>query len=80
MEYTGRYHEPILRCLDDAGILVAAIKPHLIRNFGNNSIRKVKSDPADSKKIVRHTLDNWADLRKYSPMDNIRTPLKTLNA
>ena len=80
MECTGRYHEPVLRCPADAGIFVAAVNPHLIRNFGNNSIRKVKSDPADSKKIARYTLDNWADLREYSPMDNIRTQLKTLNA
>ena len=80
MECTGRYHEPVLRCLADAGIFVAAVNPHLIRNFGNNSIRKVKSDPADSRKIARYTLDNWADLREYSPMDNIRTQLKTLNA
>ena len=80
MECTGRYHEPILRCLADAGIFVSAVNPHLIRNFGYNSIRKVKSDPADSKKIARYALDNWADLREYSPMDNIRTQLKTLNA
>ena len=80
MECTGRYHEPILRALSDAGIFVSAVNPHLIKNFGNNTIRKVKSDPADSKKIARYTLDNWADLRKYSSMETIRAQLKTLNA
>lgn len=34
--------------------LVSAVNPHLIKNFGNNSIRKVKSDPADAKKIARY--------------------------
>lgn len=48
MECTGRYHEPILHALHDAGIFVSAVNPHLIKNFGNNTIRKVKSDPADS--------------------------------
>ena len=80
LECTGRYHEPILRCLSDAGIFVTAVNPHLIKNFGNNTIRKVKSDPADAKKIARYTLDNWADLQEYSSMDTTRTQLKTLNA
>jgi transposase len=80
MECTGRYHEPILQALSDAGIFVTAVNPHLIKNFGNNTIRKVKSDPADAKKIARYAIDNWADLRKYSSMDATRTQLKTLNA
>ena len=80
MECTGRYHEPILHALSDAGIFVSAVNPHLIKNFGNNTIRKVKSDPVDSKKIARYTLDNWAELREYSSMDTTRAQLKTLNA
>ena len=80
LECTGRYHEPILRSLSEANIFVSAVNPHLIKDFGNNSIRKVKSDPADAKKIARYTLDNWADLQEYSSMDNTRTQLKTLNA
>lgn len=80
LECTGRYHEPILHSLSDRGIFVTAVNPHLIKNFGNNTIRKVKSDPADAKKIARYTLDNWADLHEYSSMDTTRTKLKTLNA
>ena len=80
LECTGRYHEPILHTLSNAGIFVTAVNPHLIKNFGNNSIRKVKTDPADAKKIARYTLDNWADLQEYSCMDATRTQLKTLNA
>ena len=80
LECTGHYHEPILHSLSDAGVFVTAVNPHLIKNFGNNSIRKVKSDPADAKKIARYTLDNWADLQEYSSMDTTRAQLKTLNA
>lgn len=80
LECTGRYHEPILRSLSGAGIFVTAVNPHLIKNFGNNTVRKVKSDPADAKKIARYTLDNWAQLKEYSGMDNTREKLKTLNA
>mgnify|MGYP002793795755 CR=1 FL=1 len=53
MECTGRYHEPILKILSDAGLFVSVVNPHLIKNFGSNSLRKVKSDPADARKIAR---------------------------
>ena len=65
MECTGRYHEPILHSLHDAGIFGSAVNPHLIKNFCSNTIRKVRSDPADSRKIVRYALDNRASLRQY---------------
>lgn len=80
LECTGRYHEPILRSLSDGGIFVSAVNPHLIKNFKNNSVRRVKSDPADARKIARYTLDNWAELQEYSSMDATREQLKTLNA
>lgn len=78
MECIGRYHQPILHSLHDAGI--CAVNPHLIKNFGNNTIRNVKSDPADSRKISRYALDNWASLRQYPTMDTTRTQLKILNS
>lgn len=80
MECTGTYHEPIADTLHKAGLFVSVVNPLLIKNFGNNTLRKVKSDPADAKKIARYTLDNWAELHQYSSMDNTRTKLKTLNS
>ena len=56
MECTGRYHEPVVKALSEAGLFVSVVNPHRIKNFGNNSLRKVKSDPADAKKIARYTL------------------------
>ena len=79
MEHTGRYYEPIAQALHDAGIYVCAVNPKLIKDYGNNSLRKVKTDKADSRKIARYGLDNWADLRPYSSMDTIRYQLKTMN-
>ena len=80
MECTGRYHAPVANSLSGAGLFVSAVNPHLIKDFGNNSLRKVKSDPADAKKIARYTLDNWGELRQYTCMDTTRTQLKTLNS
>lgn len=80
MESTGRYHQPVLRALSKAGIFVSAVNPHLIRRYGNNSLRKVKTDPADARKIARYTIDNWSELREYTGMDTTREQLKILNA
>lgn len=79
MEHTGRYYEPVARFLHDEGIFVSAVNPKLIKDYGNNTLRKVKTDKADARKIAHYGLDNWAELRQHTPMDTIRTQLKTLN-
>lgn len=79
MEHTGRYYEPVANTLHNSGLFVSAVNPLLIKEYGGNSLRKVKTDKADAQKIARYALDNWADLRDYTPMDTIRYDLKTLN-
>ena len=81
METTGHYHEPVLKAFLDAGIFASAVNPCLIRHHDSdkNPLRKVKSDPADAKKIAKYTLDKWELLRQHSIMDTTRTQLKTLN-
>lgn len=79
MEHTGRYYEPAARFLHDEGIFVSAVNPKLIKDYGNNTLRKVRTDKADARKIARYGLDNWVELRQYTPMDTIRMQLKTLN-
>ena len=79
MEHTGRYYESVAKSLHEAGLFVSAVNPLLIKEYGNNSLRKVKTDKADARKIAKYGLDNWADLRDYTPMDEIRYNLKTLN-
>jgi transposase len=79
MEHTGRYYEPVAQVIHDRGLSVSAVNPLLIREYGGNSLRRVKTDKADAKKIARYGLDNWAELREYTHMDTIRYELKTLN-
>ena len=79
MEHTGRYYETVAQFLHNEGIFVSAVNPKLIKDYGNNTLRKVKTDAADSRKIARYGLDNWAELRQYASMDTIRYQLKTLN-
>lgn len=79
LEHTGRYYEPVAQLLHDAGIFVSAVNPLLIKEYGNNSLRKVKTDKADALKIARYGLDNWAELRQHTSMDTIRYQLKSMN-
>jgi len=79
LEHTGRYYEPVAQTLYNAGIFVSAVNPLLIKEYGNNSIRKVKTDKADALKIARYGLDNWSELREHTPMEKLREQLKILN-
>lgn len=76
MEYTGVYFEPIDTALYDAGLCVCVVHAQLIHNYGNNTIRKVKTDKADAIKIANYALDNWDKLKPYTPIDEIRRQLK----
>ena len=79
MEHTGHYYKPIVRRLSEENLFVSAINPKLIKDFSDNSLRKVKSDKADAVKIARYALDTWNELRQYSLMDEIRSQLKIMN-
>lgn len=76
MEATGRYHEPIAAALHEYGIYVCVLNPLFIKQSGGGSIRKVKTDKADAMKIAKYGLDNWVELREYTPMDTVRQQLK----
>ena len=79
MEHTGRYYEVLAHQLSNANLFVCAVNPKLIKDFDNDSLRKVKSDKADAVKIARYALDKWQSLKQYSVMDELRNQLKTMN-
>ena len=57
MEHTGRYYEALAHQLSAADLFVSAVNPKLVKDFNNDSLRKIKSDKADSVKIARYALD-----------------------
>jgi transposase len=77
MEHTGMYWRPIALTLKDAGFFVSVVNALLIHDFSDNSLRKVKTDKADSLKIANYALTFWAELREYSDEDETRQLLKT---
>ena len=52
------------------------ILPTLIKDFGNNSICKVKTDKADAVKIDRYSINYWDYIKLYSTEDALRLRLK----
>lgn len=79
LEYTGKYYQPIARYLFDSGLFISVVHAKLIHDYGNNSIRKIKTDKADAIKIANYGLSNWVLLKPYDPEDDTRLLLKTYN-
>ena len=77
MECTGSYFYPIAYALHEAGLFVSAVHAQLIHDYGNNTIRKVKTDKADAVKIANYGLSNWMELPRYIPEEDVRRMLKT---
>jgi len=79
MEHTGTYYLPVATVLSEAGLYVSVVHAKLIHDFGNNSIRRGKSDPKDAIKIANYALVNWASLTKFHKQEGVRQELKALN-
>lgn len=77
MEHTGMYWRPIALALKEAGFFVSVVNAMLVHDFSDNSLRKVKTDKADSMKIASYALAFWQELREYSAEDETRQLLKT---
>jgi transposase len=77
MEHTGVYYQVVAQTLHEAGICVSVVNPVLIKQFGDNSLRKVKTDKKDAMKIGRYALDNRNELRDYTADDTVRDALKS---
>lgn len=76
MEYTGNYHAPVAWALNDAGIYVSVVNAMLIHDYGNNSLRRAKTDKKDAIKLANYALDRWLYLPKYVPEEDTRLMLK----
>lgn len=76
MEATGNYHTPIAKLLYDAGLYVSVVNAKLVYSYGNNDLRRVKTDKKDAVKLANYGLDRWLTLPKYVPQEDTRLLLK----
>lgn len=77
MEYTSKYYLPIANFLINAGLFVSVVNPLLVKEYGNNSIRKVKTDKKDSLKLAAYALDRWNSLQCTFAFQSERELLKS---
>ena len=76
MEATGNYHAPVAKLLHDAGLYVSVVNAKLVHGYGNNDLRRVKTDRKDAIKLANYGLDRWLTLPRYIPEENTRLLLK----
>ena len=76
METTGNYHAPVAKLLHDAGLYVSVINAKLVHGYGNNDLRRVKTDRKDAVKLANYGLDRWLALPRYVPEEDTRLLLK----
>ena len=76
MESTGNYHTPVAWLLHDAGLYVSVVNAMLVHDYGNNSLRRAKTDKKDAVKLANYGLDNWLTLPRYAPEEDTRLLLK----
>ena len=76
MEATGNYHLPVAGFLYDSGFYISVVNAILVHSYGNNSLRRAKTDKKDAIKLANYGLDHWLALPKYIPEDNVWLMLK----
>lgn len=76
MEATGNYHSPVAALLAGAGLYVSVVNAMLVHDYGNNSLRRAKTDKKDAIKLANYGLDHWTTLPRYIPEDDTRLMLK----
>lgn len=76
MESTGNYHLPIAWLLNDSGFYVSVVNAMLVHDYGNNSLRRAKTDKKDAIKLANYGLDHWLTLPRYVPEEDTRLMLK----
>ena len=66
MESTGNYHAPVAWLLHDAGLYVSVVNAMLVHDYGNNSLRRAKTDKKDAVKLANYGLDHCSHCRDIS--------------
>ena len=76
MAATGNYHAPVAKLLHDAGLYVSVVNAKLVHGYGNNDLRRVKTDRKDAIKLANYGLDRWLTLPRYIPEEDSQLLLK----
>ena len=78
MEYTGHYHYPILKKLNDEGFQVCLVNPYQMKKYGDTELRRTKTDKKDAIRIATYALEISYQLVPYSSMEQKYEDLRLL--
>ena len=79
LEYTGHYHYPVLKKLQDEGFPVCVVNPYQMKKYGDVEIHKAKTDKKDALRIATYALEKSYKLVPYSFMEQKYEDLKFLS-
>jgi len=79
LEYTGHYHYPVLKKLQEEGFPVCVVNPYQMKKYGDVEIRKAKTDKKDALRIATYALEKSYRLVPYSFMEQKYEDLKFLS-
>lgn len=79
MEATGHYHLPVLKKLQEANLFVSVMNPYLMKKYGDNEIRRGKTDKKDAMRMAYYALEKACSLTPYTSLDQKYVDLKFLS-
>ena len=79
MEYTGHYHYPVLKKLQQEGFQVCVINPYQMKKYGDVEIHKAKTDKKDAIRIATYALEKAYKLVPYTTLEQKYEDLKFLS-
>ena len=71
LEYTGHYHYPVLKKLQDEGLQVCVVNPYQMKKFGDVEIHKAKTDKKDALRIATYAVESSYRLVPYCALEQI---------
>ena len=79
MEYTGHYHYPVLKKLQEEGFPVCLVNPYQMKKYGDVEIHKAKTDKKDALRIAKYALEKSYMLTPYTSLEQKYEDLKFLS-
>lgn len=72
VEATGVYHLKFVFGLEKKGYVVSVVNPFVIKKFAEMKMKRVKTDPVDSRMILEYAKSNLTELRIFKPKDEVK--------
>lgn len=79
MEYTGHYHYPVLKKLQEDGFPVCLVNPYQMKKYGDVEIHKAKTDKKEAIRIATYALEKSYMLTPYTFLEQKYEDLKFLS-